>query len=411
MNLLEQEYQIPKLDTHYTDQMVAFRLLFVAFFIFISICGARSQFIYYGDDGSSNLNRLQMIVESASVLRDSLQDLGYTANTFNIHNVADQLWMTVDGRFDVFEWRGSEWINIYEGTYHGYNFQSQKFTYNGRLFSYRGYGFWRRHGEIIEFLPEKGGWEIIPGTENLPYGVGYKLDSVYYIHAEECFEVEPITQTVRTVPCRYSIRGEVPSNDVYDFKDYILVTSNLNDGSQFPLIKKDGNQVYLSRRHPFDELRNPKTNEALILIQGNEMTIMYSDSSTVKYSVEDELHYYNLEPNTTDANYKWTWIVLCLVVLIMGFLTFRYSRTRRSKVKSELGILTLFNDHKGAVIDSDRLDQILSIDTITTNETRKHKRAALIREVNTLSKAQFGSDMITREKDPSDKRFYLYRIN
>ena len=370
---------------------------------------ALSQFIYYEDSDSTDWSLIYQMAESARELRDSLQGLGYTAETFTIHPVAGKKWMAIDGRLDVFEWRNDYWQNLYNGTYHGYNYNSEIFTYNGKLFSYRGYGFWREHGEIIEFLPEKGGWEIIPESKALPFGIGYLIDSTFFIHAENCFEVQLIQQKVTPVSCQYSIHNKVPHGREYNFEDYILITSILEDGSQYPLIEKASGVVYLSRRQPFKELRDLRRLNSLIHIKGNQMTILFPDSSTVSYEVKDELQYYTQESNVTKERWTWYWwAAFALIIFFFAAAIIRFFRM--PKVQSEVDHFNAFKDYSGRLIDSDELDKILGIDEIIVYETRKYKRASLIHELNGLSQSQFGQELILREKNPKDRRFYLYRI-
>lgn len=385
------------------------RYLTILLVIFLSKQSAYSQFIYYDQSDSTDWSMVDQMVESGRGVRDSLQDLGYTAEMFFIHEVVGNWWMTIDGRFDVFEWQEGKWINLYNGTYHGYNYKSQKFIYKGKLFSYKGYGFWREHGEIIEFLPDKSGWEIIPDSKNIPYGIGYIIDSLFYIHSNNCYEVSLQKQRVKSVPCIYSIREQIPHGREYVFDDYVMIASRLDDGTQFPLIEKNTGNVYLSHRQPFKGIRDPRTTNALIHIKGNQLTILFPDSSSIQYNVEDELKYYLQEPNEAGlAMSRYWWVLIGVSILFFGTIILR--SFKKPTVQSEVTRLTPFKDYSGRLIDSDELDKILGIDEITVYETRKHKRASLIRELNSLSKYEYGHELILREKNPEDKRFYLYRI-
>ncbi|MBK7345350.1 MAG: hypothetical protein IPJ06_20975 [Saprospiraceae bacterium] len=116
-----------------------------------------------------------------------------------------------------------------------------------------------------------------------------------------------IQQKVTPVSCQYSIHDEVPHGREYNFEDFILIASILEDGSQYPLIEKGSGVVYLSRRQPFKELRDLRRLNSLIHIKGNQMTILFPDSSTVSYEVEDELQYYTQESNVTKERRTWYW--------------------------------------------------------------------------------------------------------
>ncbi|MBT8231343.1 MAG: hypothetical protein KJN84_01855, partial [Bacteroidia bacterium] len=145
------------------------------------------QFIYYDKSEIIDSSKLHKIYKAGKELQSSLKKLGFTAETFEIFELNDRILMTIDGRFDVYEWRNQNWLNLYKGSLHGYNHNSQKFIYNDKLFSFRGYGFWREHGEIIEFLPEKGEWELVQGTNILPFGFGVVQDSVFIVNSDKCY--------------------------------------------------------------------------------------------------------------------------------------------------------------------------------------------------------------------------------
>lgn len=381
--------------------------ILLAMFVFIS--PAKSQFIYYDQSDSTNWSNINQMVETARQIQDSLQELGCVAEGFFIHEVAGKKWMTVDGRFDVYEWKEGYWKNLYDGTYHGYNYKSQKFIYANRLFSYKGYGFWKEHGEIIEFLPEQGGWEIIPDSKDLPFGIGYVIDSSFYIHSSNCYKVYPIEQRLQSVPCEYNLRDQIPHGREYVFDDYIMVASRLEDGTQYPIIEKSTGDVYLSHRQPFKSIRDPRTKDALIHMKGNQMTILFPDSTSIQYNVSDELKYYLRETKEVQQLISWHWwVIIGVCILFLGALIFR--AYGKPEVQTNVTRLLPFKDYAGRLIDSDELDKILGIDDVTVYETRKFKRASLIRELNSLSKYQLDHELILRERNPDDKRFYLYRI-
>lgn len=181
------------------------RIVIVSFVLVFVKQTSFSQFIYYDRSTDTDWKKISEMVESGRKIRDSLQNLGYPAETFFLHHVGKRIWMSIDGRFDVFEWTGSKWVNLYKGTHHGYNHKSERFTFRDKLFSYRGYGFWREHGEIIEFLPQNGGLAyhsiISPAGGTGPY-----FDWVYDVaestviglnHTEICDAEGEVDVTVR----------------------------------------------------------------------------------------------------------------------------------------------------------------------------------------------------------------------
>jgi hypothetical protein len=363
-----------------------------------------SQVIYYDTSDSTDWKSIAVMTQSTREIRDSLQTAGYSAKKFIIHEIAGKKWMTIDGRFDVFEWNNDHWVNLYKGTYHGYNFLSQKFTIGGKLFSYRGYGFWRAHGEIIEFLPEEGSWEIMPESVDLPVGVGYVKDSVFHIVSDQCFDADVSQQKVKAVPCLFHIPELSFEWQEYNFRDYLLLHGKMN-----PLINKQNGDVYLSRGSPFKSLLHDWTiTDALIHLKDNDITIVFADNDTVRYNANNELQHYMKQSEDKKQTSFWLWTPLfVLIMAIVIFLIYRFYPRRHH---SDAEILSAFKGYEGQLLDSDTLDAILGIEDIIVYETRKHRRASLIKEINLLSDSLYGKNLIERERNPNDKRFFLYRI-
>lgn len=366
------------------------------------------QFIFYDHEKKIGRNELQSMYESGRLLQDSLKRLGYTAETFEILEVGDDIYLTIDSRFDVFKWSDHRWINLYTGTFHGYNHNSQKLAFDGRLFSYRGYGYWRNHGELIEFLPKKGEWEIISATKELPFGFGVLKDSLFIIQSDDCYSVNLYSQQVNRIRCDGWNLDEIPSGHVFNFSDYTLIASTLINGEQYPLIDKYSNHVYTSTRNPFHHLRENASNSSLLYICGNQIDITLQNQIQFQHAVSEELQYYTLSDDTSAIiNQIWIPIVIALVFMLY---TFKRNSTRKWDNDQNSSLFESLTALENKVLDSDTIDNVLGINSIVVNETRRHRRAALIKEINTVSKSKYGAPLIVRKKNPRDKRFYLYHI-
>ena len=372
--------------------------------LFATVYSSFSQVIYYDTSDSTDWQSIAVMTQSTREIRDSLQMAGYSAKKFIIHEIAGKTWMTIDGRFDVFEWHNDHWVNLYKGTYHGYNFLSQKFTIDGKLFSYRGYGYWQSHGEIIEFLPEQGGWEIVSESADLPVGLGYVRDSVFHIISDKCIEVDVRKGKVKSVPCLFQVPELILEWQEYNFRDYLLLGGNMN-----PLIDKQNGDVYLSSRSPFKSLLHDWTlTDALIHLKDNDITIVFADNDTVRYNANNELQYYMKQSEEEEQTSFWLWApLIVLIIATVIFLLYRYYPRRQH---SDAQILSAFKGYEGKLLDSDTFDAILGIEDIIVYETRKHKRATLIKEINMVSASLYGKTLIERERNPNDKRFFLYRV-
>lgn len=383
--------------------------LFILVFSFLCITPGECQFVFVDNFDQENPENIDRFITAARGIKDSLITLGVFPERFDLFEIGNDLYMTADGRFDVFQWKDSSWVNVYKGSYHGYNFNSQKFTYKNKLFSYRGYGFWREHGEIIEFLFEKGEWQMTLGTNQLPFGFGYMRDTVFSVYGSSCYTVDLIRQSVSKSHCSFDLGEEVPKGQVYNFKNYLLINSRLMDGSHNPIIDKRDGKVYLSRRQPFSELMNDQIKNALIHIHGDAMDIFFPNGEKVQYTVDDELRYYLLKsPETQKVN---RWVYLMIIPVLLGLiLLYRFKKSPQVNESEQDQLLLKFSNYTNTTIDADTLDRILEIDNISVYETKRYKRALLVRKINTISKSKHGNAFIVRKRDPSDKRFFLYQI-
>ena len=67
--------------------------------------------------------------------------------------------------------------------------------------------------------------------------------------------------------------------------------------------------------------------------------------------------------------------------------------------------------HCGQAIETSQLDEIFGVREFDTDETRRARRARLIKETNRWSQDALDLDVIVRKRDPKDRRRALYFIH
>jgi hypothetical protein len=67
-------------------------------------------------------------------------------------------------------------------------------------------------------------------------------------------------------------------------------------------------------------------------------------------------------------------------------------------------------EHDGKKLTTEEFDKILGIHEITNFDSKRIKRARLIKEINLRYEEKKGMGLITRIKNPEDKRFVYYKI-
>ena len=66
--------------------------------------------------------------------------------------------------------------------------------------------------------------------------------------------------------------------------------------------------------------------------------------------------------------------------------------------------------HKGSSLTADEFDQLMGLGSITSPETKRSKRARIMKLVNAEVFARLGVNLIERAKSKEDKRVVIYNI-
>lgn len=104
------------------------------------------------------------------------------------------------------------------------------------------------------------------------------------------------------------------------------------------------------------------------------------------------------------------------ILLVLGFVLGLFLMTtkklkRRNKetnIHSELiKKLVLMSE---VLLSNQELDDVLEINDDINSDSKRVKRSRIIQEVNQEYQLMAGKELITRQRDPKDKRYMLYRI-
>jgi len=88
-----------------------------------------------------------------------------------ITNIQEKIYALHSGSFNVMLWNGSDWINLYKASYHGYNFEAFFFVYEDNLYSLGTYGYWLTHSNVLKFNFDAEVWDMVI-TRNSPENYG-----------------------------------------------------------------------------------------------------------------------------------------------------------------------------------------------------------------------------------------------
>jgi flagellar basal body-associated protein FliL len=106
---------------------------------------------------------------------------------------------------------------------------------------------------------------------------------------------------------------------------------------------------------------------------------------------------------------------LTLVGIII--LSFLWTKRTKKQAVSALGfdeiekLIENFKPHSGQLLDSEKLDSLLGIDSNGNADLARVKRSRMIIRVNKYYTSQKGKELIVREKNPKDKRYVYYKVD
>jgi hypothetical protein len=214
---------------------------------------------------------------------------------------------------------------------------------------------------------------------------------------------------------KYSLneRELVTIGKVFYLKDYIL-----HKGETFSLLFKSNSLSYIKL---INENIGFSDESELISIEDNVIYLKNNEQRAEKhinYSI-DFNHQWNI--STNKKNLTWStiknttkqfsffsflpWILLVVVILLFAVWMIRFYYLKKESVSPYTELHLKFIQHKNNSFTIEELDELLEIEHLEP-DSKKLKRTRLINELN-HTKPNF----IERERDESDKRRYLYKIN
>lgn len=366
---------------------------------------------------------IQPIFNGAVRIQDSLVALGYSVKSLEIFETDSRKVMVIDGRLNYFVWVNQCWVNCSKSKYHGYNFMSKKFAYNGTIYSIGGYGFWREHGDLIKYDTSRNEWESIPlHTEEDPgNGLCFKVNDILYVF-------NPLYRNQHI-----DLARQKQGLCKIDLLSHDITFSEMNE----PLFKlKAGvrietNNYYLPSRDPFQiiDKRNMKfkTSEITYLldlskydsqsffwIRGDSVTLITNDSTRQSFLFDfDEIYkkapFKEISILKSGLSSRLGWgTVLLMAIFLFLWIRFRKVNDSPNFGNPSISKLLVFS---GNTLTQEELDVILEIDKIIPAETQRAKRSAAFNEINHEFVKVTGRDLIARIPDPRDKRKFLYKIS
>mgnify|MGYP000900318288 CR=1 FL=1 len=408
-------------------QKIFFVSLLLTFFYFT----IKAQLHYLDQKPYADTSELFQLSDRSWAIQDSLWNEGWAITKMEIFELGVKKYLLLDGRFDVYEWSGSGWINLYKGVHHGYNYFSKKIVFKDEIYSFGGYGFWRTHGDLIKFDKYNHEWEIHPYKDYEISGTGfaYNVDSILFVldpfvlkdgytnsvYNLNSFKINLISKKTDrfNAPHLYSIQKKVPNNKIQlETENYILL-----DSKPFFVIKKADQSFYEFPLSIFRGVSFANTNLYYTFHIKSDSLIIYNKDHIAEWNYNVKTKLLDFEPMKQESN-LFLYILGISFLCVIFYLLWRI-RLKKNKFNKKNHLLDFEFKHdqikkimekSGETLTVQEIDKILNLENIIPAETKRYKRSILINGVNLEMRSKVNQKLIERIKDPSDKRHFLYEV-
>lgn len=364
--------------------------------------------------------------QQALQVRKKYEGKNIRIKRFDILEAGQNTYLFPDGMFDVYEWVDSQWVNRYKGPFGGYNYDSKKFVWQDRIFSFGGYGFWHLHGQLIEFDFHEGGWEILPFSKDLPYGIGIPLGDSLRVLCEKPYIIDLNNKSIHKdnelAPNDYWVwpqdvtQRHATNRHVFHFTDHSMVRQpglpwairmiRHHNGKQF---ERSG-PLHAFNIHGF---HRPKTQRSFYYLYKDSLIVSLMDEVILRADAKEEMEKFApIESDGTNSRLPLLAISLLLMLPVAWFL-YR-NKFQKQPEAQENGstdpylekLLELDMD----TLDIPSMDRLLEIDHIKSDATLRYRRSKSIQKINQAYISSKGHPLVHRIRNPEDRRSFVYEI-
>lgn len=314
--------------------------------------------------------------------------------------------------------------------YHGSNFNRHLFYYNNQIYSFGGSGLFNSFGKLIEFDFNSGEW-FLKEITNLPLNSKGVISSwLYGDYIKVLFYVNNEKNNISfgTLDLKNFIYEEELSfysdknNSLYAPRGLLSYCNSRYSVMQFyyrrskkAIIKVFDNKTGVISENTFykDRLSLDGISYAYIV----DSTLFYRAANLTIDSLNlsqtrnfSSLSYPKLYANKHEdsmsnkrVNYLLVGVIIILIMSYFTFITVKKSKPN-GLINGTLAIENKLILKKGLKLNREELDHLLEI-THLNQDSSKTIRSRLINEINENGKIE-----ILRERNPTDKRFFDYKI-
>ena len=378
---------------------------------------------------------------------------------FNLIKNKGGLYALVDGTGQVYKAtsldQGQITFTRIDSTYFsGNNFNAINYSYNDIIYSFGGYGFWNKNGQLSHLTPGAE-WSIDKinrkfKTDNTLYNYLPNKSKLYYIEfpwVDESINYEVKETTViefDILKKENNILGKL--NDKlkiqYSYLNINVPSINatlIGSANEIILLNFSLNKVY--------KLTNSKIKDALIGKAGSEPQNTFEDNGKVYYSFNNDTTLRSIQISMDDfkeesypiyisenqSNYIW-FVIIGVCIISLATIIFIYvKRKKNQNVLANYKEVTYIVDLKSNefntienslisnLIEKSNIDAHLTVDELNTIlgikkksiEIQKRVRTEAINRINHKFNVNFNLEttFIERTRSDEDRRYFNYIIS
>jgi hypothetical protein len=383
-----------------------------------------------------------------------------------IYDPTDQsLKVFVQCSFDFYTIINGQLIKEYKFANRGFTCGSHFYKRNNSYYILSGRGFWTYHSDLMGFDSLDGSWEFIQ-TKNqpldyFPLGSYQTSKGIVNILGEytnpriprlekegngffldlEKKSWQPIKIDIKEFD--FAQIAHTYESHLYETEDYAFSVTT----SQLPnlgwhiwiIIEKETGKLFFYEGKKHTEMFNSPYHEFIgnkihyfgysiaNMVEGKEAMI---DLDLIRSQSREigQVIFLDAAEKTTDASLfaALPWIGFPVLFLLALWLGIQIQKRRNATLQTELEaeietelevedeskeILEKLLAHDGEKLSTEAFDTLLGIHQITNFDSKRIKRSRLIKSLNKHYEEKKGFPLITRIKNPEDKRFVFYKIN
>ena len=327
-----------------------------------------------------------------------------------------------NGYHYVFQLKNGMIQRMDECTFHGGNFGRFLFTWNNTIYALGGYGFFNTNNNLAYFNAKLKGWMVEKTTGNKPpfiYGVSYQLgDKIISFNNYKIgnyIDKDILDSNLYVMDLKHKQWIKKRLNPkvcfvgrVFYLKDYVLTLGNNHSvlvhrkGLQFVFV--DNEKVGLNVK--YDQINQINDNTMGILSYGNHrkeaLQVLISMDELWSKSPKQALIVATTLTKHSTVIGTWMGLIISVLLVVISIYFFRKKKTKKAVLDYNALEQKLISEKR--MLNTEELDAVFGIEHMDL-DSKKFKRNRMINEMNLRH-----PDFITREKDDTDKRRYLYQI-